>query len=261
VGAFRLGSWNLGQRVARPEHVAVLEAAAPDVLALQGLTADAHGVVSGAFTGGAFGLTLRPPQPGDALDRSHACALLLGPRAEVRSFALLEGAPAPERALVAEALLDGQPLWLSSFHAPRGNGAYGRKGKNEALHALASWMREHPGPGVAGMDANSPKLDALELERSEWWSEAERELLGVDRSHVWRDVYRDVVARDPQLRAKIPSKGPLAESYRRGATQACRYDHVYVTPDVTVVSAEYRMHPGLSDHALVIAELELGAAR
>jgi hypothetical protein len=246
--ALRFCSWSLGQRALRERHLELLRGLRADALALQGLTADGFRaaadlgeVVSGANVAGTGG---------------DGCALVLGPRVAVESAEVLAGSVAPEHALVVAATIGEVAMRFGSFLVPPGIGRFARAGKEKTVRAVARWMGGVVERGVAGMDANSPKVDARDLARSEWWSEPERELLGVDRAHAWRDVYREVVERDPALLARIPARGPLAESFRRGPGDPCRYDHVHATPDVRVVAVEYRRVPELADHALVVADLE-----
>jgi endonuclease/exonuclease/phosphatase family metal-dependent hydrolase len=64
-------------------------------------------------------------------------------------------------------------------------------------------------------------------------------------------------------RARYYPNGPLADSYhrgRRGKYLRCRYDSVRVSPGINVTDVRYLYEEAVragSDHALVVAEIEL----
>jgi hypothetical protein len=104
---------------------------------------------------------------------------------------------------------------------------------------------------------------ASDLAQNVWWEEGEQELLGVDRLHDARDVYRDYLESRGGLAGR-PTDEPLATSFERhggaGVRVACRYDAIYATPEWDVREASYHYKEGRdagSDHGYVRATLTM----
>ena len=171
--------------------------------------------------------------------------------------------PSPERTATAKLERDGDRLVVASLALPPGV-AWGDAGKGRQADRIACWLRERRGPVVVGIDANAPKWDRPALHDSEWWNDQEPLLIGEERIHDLRDVYRVALERDPERRAAVLAdapEGPLATSHVRGRGSgrvACRYDHVLASPEFDVLEVEYRWEDAVaagSDHALVVATL------
>lgn len=174
--------------------------------------------------------------------------------------------PSPERALHAVATSGKQRITVASMALPPASSrAWGPAKKVAQARAIAAWLGKASGPTMLGIDANTPKVDHPQLAQTEWWNDGEEVLLGAEKIHTLRDVYREVVERDPARAASIEAArplGPLAVSYRRGRGDRavdCRYDSILASPDIAVRAAGYEYEAAVaagSDHALVWADLE-----
>ena len=109
-------------------------------------------------------------------------------------------------------------------------------------------------------------MDHLDVTKCSLFRSDAPELLGLQSNpiHNLRDALRIYLESQPEMVRVIKEQrpgGPLAVSYNRGNNKTKvdrRYDHIYVTPDLTVVKVEYlELLSEASDHALVIAELEI----
>jgi hypothetical protein len=86
-------------------------------------------------------------------------------------------------------------------------------------------------------------------------------------AHILRDVYRRCLEQNPDkfegIR-RVRPEGPLAISHVN-AGRFRRYDFILTTPDIDVINAVYHTDllplyatPGLSDHAPVVATIQIG---
>jgi endonuclease/exonuclease/phosphatase family metal-dependent hydrolase len=175
--------------------------------------------------------------------------------------------PFPDKALVADLACVAGPMRVASVHIPPGS--RDRETKVASLLQVAAWLKANPRRTLMGIDANTPRVDHPDLGQSVWWGKGEEGLLGQGATHGARDTYRDFLGANPQMLDIIvrsrPS-GPLATSHRRGhgkGQRDCRYDFVLATPDIRVHSVAYHYEAAIaagSDHALVVAELEMDSA-
>lgn len=186
----------------------------------------------------------------------------------LRDPGVLEQVPSPERTAVATLERDGRVLTVASLALPPGV-SWGDAGKGRQADRIACWLRERTAPVLIGIDANTPKWDRPALVDCEWWNDQERLLLGEDRIHDLRDLYREALDADPARRAQALAEaptGPLATSHVRGRGErkvACRYDHLLASPELQVEQIEYLWDEAVdagSDHALLTARVHLGAS-
>jgi endonuclease/exonuclease/phosphatase family metal-dependent hydrolase len=236
-----------------------------DLVALQEVTVSAYQqlVESKLFAWSTFSLDLRPPQANEGQGRRLGCSLLGQACFRCKSSFLLQDAPLPERALIAEVETLTSPLTLCSFHTPPG--ATWRKKKPEALVALAKWLAHQQTRVIVGIDANAPRSDRPEIEQNEWFWKEEPLMLGAQPLHMLRDSLRVWLTAHPLEAARLLAhspQGPLAVSYNRGRLKKvfipCRYDFIYITPDFVVSEVRYLYEEAIqagSDHALVVADL------
>jgi hypothetical protein len=138
--------------------------------------------------------------------------------------------------------------------------------KPQTLKAIAGWLSSQPGTLIFGIDANTPKTDHPDISQNEWWWKDEPLLLGPTPLHGLKDALRLHLDVHPEALARavaVRPSGPLAVSHVRGNGRKrteCRYDFIYVTPDIRVHHVDYMFDEAIrsvSDHALVIADLEL----
>ena len=261
----RFVSWNIHRKNHITPLVELLNRINGDVVALQEVTVSAYQelVASKLFSWSTFSLDLRPPQANEGQGRHLGCALLGQASFRYKSSFLLEEAPLPERALIAEVETLTGLLTLCSFHTPPG--ATWQKKKPQALVALAQWLAHHQTMVVVGMDANAPRRDHPDIEQNQWFWEEEPLMLGARPLHVLRDALRVQLTAHPLEAARRLAhapQGPLAVSYNRGWGKRvfipCRYDFIYITPDFAVSEVHYLYEEAIlagSDHAVVVADL------
>lgn len=261
----RVATWNLHRRRDVTAALQFLQEIAPDVLALQEVSAAGYQALvdSGIFAWSAFSLELRPPSAEEGPKRHLGCAVFGQASYRLRCQRLLEHVPVPERALIVEIETPDGPLTICSFHVPPG-ASWGGAIKSQTLTLLADWLAEKAGRIIVGMDANAPKLDHPDMAQMRYWWPAEAHLLGPQRRHHLQDALRLWLAAHPDEAERVRQlrpAGPLAFSYDRGHKGIpawSRYDYVLVTPDLDVACVDYRYPEAIaagSDHALVLAEV------
>lgn len=169
--------------------------------------------------------------------------------------------PCPERTLAATVDIDGFRITAASLALPPGV-TWGPAKPRQAL-LLARWLAERAGPVIFGIDANTPRIEHPDLAQNIWWHDDEARLLGIERSHDARDVYREHLRATGALPATGTGK-PLAVSFERhggrGVRVPCRYDAIYATPEWRVRGAAYHYDAGRdagSDHGYVTAALRM----
>jgi exonuclease III len=261
---FRFGSWNVNARRLSNKHIEFLRAANCDLLAVQESTEAFHRELSKAelFDWSQSSLYFRPPLEEEGRARRLGCSIFGRACFALKSCGLLPDLHLPERAIVAQTLSGTKPLTVSCFHTPPGS-TWG-KIKPQTLKTIATWLGDHDNPLVVGIDANTPKTDHPNHEMNEWWWTDEPLLLGPTPLHKLRDAFRAYLAEQPmrldEIRTVRPA-GPLAISYVRGRGARktdCRYDFILVSNEITVREVKYIFDKTLSDHALVIGNLERG---
>jgi len=230
----------------------------PNLLCAQEVTAEAHRELLAAtvdgqplFDWGALSLELGP----DFSGTSHSEQLGVGIYGYQVSKPLAMGIdpanPRPEKFVWARIQMPDapDPLTVVSYHAAPGFP------KPLSSLAAANWLAGKTGPVVVGMDTNSPCVDALNHDESQYyWLEHphqnhEAALIGSrsQRIHGLEDVlrrYQDVAGLIHGDRAAVHNwvdeprseGGPLAPSYNRNTGQGkpvlSRYDSVWVSAEV-----------------------------
>jgi exonuclease III len=262
----RFASWNIHGLRNVQNMLSLLEQTECSVVALQEVVVDAFTQItmSQLFDWAVFSLKLRPPLPDEGRKRKLGCALLGKYPFRLSRFYLLPEAPIPERTLIADIETPVGFIKAGSFHAPPGV-TWGQV-KPQTFLAIAKWLGTQNRNVIFGMDANTPKVDHPDQEKNVWWWKEEPVLLGYRPIHNLRDVFRSYLMRNidlfEQIKERFP-QGPLAVSHMRGPTKKaipCRYDFIYASPNIEVIKASYTYESAIaarSDHALVIADLEL----
>ena len=193
---------------------------------------------------------------------TYFCAVLIrGPARLVAAHTL--DVPSPERALAATVDADGHRFTAASLALPPGVNWGPAKARQALL--IARWLSERTGPVIFGIDANTPKAEHPDLAQNTWWRADEARLLGADRSHDARGVYRDHLTATGTM-PDSDTDGPLAVSFERhggrGRHVPCRYDAIYATPEWQVDDAGYHHDAGRaagSDHGYVTARLRIAS--
>jgi exonuclease III len=265
----RFASWNINNQLPHSGLLDLIGKIDPDVLALQEVNPKFHSELSkmGVYDWAASSLSLRPPLMSDPLYKKRGCSLFGRPPFVLSALSVLEIPEYADQTLVVEIHSPGGALTACSFHTPPGsNPKHGNK-KGEFLKSIAEWLAPRESRTIFGIDANTPKIERLDIEKNVWWRRKyEPLLLGgpCQRLHKLRDSYREYLEENQELKRKVPEEGPLAKSYVRrgkgGKEIGCRYDFIYATPDIRVRCAQYRYDESRaagSDHALVFADLEL----
>lgn len=239
----------------------------PAVVALQEISEQHHAGLRARFPSDRYACTLdlRPPRRYDGLNRKLGCGLLAFGDAQMHAAALVPDTPLPERALAASVRLDGAQFLAGSFHAVTGVGY--KQTKPIMFQALTRFLEERSDDVIFGIDRNAPKVDRFPLSEAEWWWPRPNEeplLFGQDAPHSCRDVFHRWLKSRPHELARITSArpdGPLAVTHRRGPTRVpSRYDAIYASPAWEAIDVEHdfgEQVEGLSDHGIVIADLDL----
>ena len=261
----RVVDWNLDGFTGLDAKLDLLEQMSWDVCLLQEVTESSwprlRDLGAAASWSGEYLPDLAKPP------RYHS-AIIVRDAEQLHDTGVIAEIPSPERTAVATFEHAGTPVTIASLALPPGV-AWGDAGKGRQADRIACWLRERRGPVVVGIDANTPKWDRPGLRDCEWWNDRESLLLGEERIHDLRDVYRDALERDPGRRAAVLAdtpEGPLATSHVRGrgvGRVACRYDHVLASPEFTVLDVEYRWEEAVeagSDHAVIVATLHADAS-
>lgn len=262
----KLANWNINNRLLQTSHFELLCKVNIDILALQEVNLKFYDALSRTnyFACSSFSLLLRPPSKNEGKARQLGCALFGKAPFDISSSFLLKDMPFPERALVAR--LESASCFINacSFHTPPGASWKELKPKSHKL--LAEWLASQSTRFVLGIDANAPKTDHPDITKNEWWWKDEPLLLGANPLHNMKDALRVYLDSHPDILQHLETlrpMGPLALSHVRGNRRKytdCRYDFIYVTPDIKVKSVEYLYEESVkagSDHALVVAELEV----
>lgn len=253
---FTIVDWNVNGFALKGQPE-LLSSLAWDVALLQEVTRETWPRFRQLADAGGVAFDHLPVLAGD--DPRYATAVLTRPKARLRAFEVLNDVPSPERAAIAAVEVGGRRASACSWAAPPGV-SWGSAGKGRQVARYAAWLRARSGPVIVGIDRNAPKWERQELAEDVWWNDHEPLLYGPDRVHDLRDGYRELVARDRDLQQAIASErpeGPLAVTHRRRATD-CRYDAIYVSPELDVISVDHLWEEARaagSDHAAVIATL------
>jgi exonuclease III len=259
----RIASWNIRGMPRPTDQLGLLADQHADILLLQDVGPSAVRAVVDSHLWSHIADTWSIPRSSLAVARRSGCLIAAG-----SDWVLGPALPTPNelppvRALAAMAVHAGSALTLLSCYAPTNTGP-GRKVRPDYFRALAAWLTTMPAPIVVGMDANGPRVDHPDIEQSRWWTEEEALVLGAGTrtSDVLRLWYTDHPA-ELKRRVRYYPNGPLTDSYhrgRRGKHLRCRYDSIRVSPGISVTNVRYLYEEAVqagSDHALVIAEIEL----
>jgi hypothetical protein len=171
-------------------------------------------------------------------------------------------------------LADGSEIRVGAFHATPatslGPGRMGVGGRKPWFHTrIADWVATWRRPYLFGIDANTPKVDALFWAETEFFwpsgragTPGETFLVGPPGTvrHQAHDLWREwlISTAAVGVLAQIPPEGPLARSHRLVGGRWCRYDQVWATDDFRVLDMGYAYDMSCSDHALVTASLSIG---
>lgn len=261
---FKFATWNVNFRKLKDTHLRFIKSTKCDVLVLQECNRKFFEDLksSNYFQNGYCSLDFRPPQDNEGRARQLGCAIFS--KFEAREPFIIEEVDFPERTLVNQQDMGGHSIQICSFHIPPG--ASWGKVKPETFKKLAKWLKNRKSSVILGIDANAPKSDRVDILENEWWWKDEPVFLGANPEHGLLDVYRVYLEQNPEKLVeieKIRPEGPLAISHIRGNWRKktpSRYDFIYATPDFRVRNVNYFYDEAIeagSDHALVLAELEL----
>ena len=188
-----------------------------------------------------------------------------------------------ERHLALDLSITDKVLRVGVFHATPGTSkgpgglGLGVGYRKPWFHArLAEWVAEWPAPFLFGIDANTPRVDALHLSETQFHMPSsalgepphgEDLLLGQPgvALHEAHDLWRTWLASPEGVHdlAAIPPGGPLARSYTTDKDSShanrtwYRYDQVWASAGIQPTNMAYDYDPIVSDHALVTATIEL----
>jgi exonuclease III len=259
----RLISWNVARRVeALPAQAAALAERAPDVVALQEVTARTLPLWETALA--AIGLphvacTLRDADPARSPAGPRRTGVLLAARAGLEPRPRLLPVPWPETALAGMAA----GVEVHTIHVP--NAANGPI-KPQTLAAVRAGLAAGTGPRVLCGDLNTPRREApdgtvtsfardsrgrLRPERGTSWDDAELGVVPGLRDLGFHDAFRALHgygAREPSW------------TWRRiaGHGGGWRLDHLFCSAELRPLACSYHhawRDDGLSDHSALEADL------
>lgn len=259
----KFASWNLNRR--RPQdlykdiRLEILQAYKPDIIALQEVSRSFYALLDydKMFSWSAFSLESNNPRP-------DGCALFGTGLFKPISSQVMKNVPFPEQTMISRLESPAGLITACSFHIP--NGSRHKDKKRVTGRVIAEWLAQQKLKTIFGIDANSPAVDHPDVSKSVLYENDAPELLGFSGKsiHNLRDAFRISLESNPEMARLIVAQrpnGPLAVSYDRGNNVTRverRYDHIYITPDIKVIKVEYHdLLPEASDHALVVAELEV----
>jgi endonuclease/exonuclease/phosphatase family metal-dependent hydrolase len=258
----RVVDWNIDGFTRIDAKLSLLRDLDWDLLLLQEITVDSWEEFRQLGSAGVWSHAHLPALA--RLPRYHSAILVRG-GLDLVDVGVVPEVPSPERTALARVVTDDGSFMAASLALPPGV-AWGKAGKGRQADRIASWLAARREPVLVGIDANTPKADHPELAQCVWWNSNEPLLLGADRIHDLRDVYRELLQRDDERRAAVLEarpEGPLAVSHVRGRGDRrtdCRYDHLLASPEFAVADVRYLWDEALtagSDHALISAELVL----
>lgn len=277
----RAVTWNLQFRVGdsarRQGELLGSLVPAPDIVLLQEVNRRAIETlcVIAGLTWFRCAVDIRVAEPDDTPVRRRGVAIAGRGEAPFTTHLRLD-VPLPERILVAKIPTPGGTLTVISYHAPPGVNWHEKKPQQAV--AFARWLATVKGPVVLGIDANTPRVDAIDfVDTRTHWHTGMRKLkgapgddllVGPNRIHKLDDALRRWLANHPhdleQIRQVRPF-GPLAVSHRTGRRKTHpgtdrRFDSIWVSPEIEVRNVGYLDEEALaagSDHAAVVADLVL----
>lgn len=263
----RFATWNLNNRKRTDKHALFLRKINPDVIAFQETSRNFHQQLLSEKLFRWGHISTAPPLNTRRSPRALHCSIAGNLPAQILDTYSLMELPFPERSLCVKAAIDNHEIQFCSFHVPPG--ASWKQLKPQSMCTIDQYLRTQTTTTLVGIDANSPKLDHLLWENNTWWWPEEPLLLGHNRQHPLNDALRLYLDQFPhelqRIKAGYPN-GPLATTYIRGNGKLktpCRYDHIYISPHIRVTAIDHVYEEAVaaeSDHALVIAELEIPSA-
>jgi endonuclease/exonuclease/phosphatase family metal-dependent hydrolase len=276
----RVVSWNLAYRTgdAAARQGRLLSSLGPDFVLLQEVNLKSLPLLlaESGLNWTRNAVDLREPFPDDSPVRRRGVSVA-GRGPEPVTSRLLLDLPLPERTLICE--IPTRPdelLIVASYHAPPGVNWHEKKPQQAV--GFARSLATVNGPALFGIDANTPKLDAIDFAdtRTHWHTGDKKlkgapgddVLVGPHHIHALEDTLRLWLADHPEQLAQIrrdhPS-GPLAVSHRTGRRTNHpgtdrRFDSIWVSKHFHVRNVQYLYEKAIaagSDHAAVVADLTL----
>jgi exonuclease III len=276
----RVVSWNLAHRVKRgaKQEADLLRELEPDFALLQEANANSIGFLADEAGFDWVRWTTSDSQP--QRSGSGYLAAVAGRGKEPEWLSPRFEVPFPDRVTAVRVRVGNAALIAASYHAPPGV-SWGPEKAQQAV-TFARWLADQNEQCVLGADANTPEVDHPDFAftRTHWRTgvrglkgkPGDDLLWGPTKVHGLQDAFRVALANDParlQAIRDLNPAGPLAVSYRTRRRMGkpstpWRFDGIWVTSGLGVVSVNYLYEQGIqagSDHAIVVADLELSAAR
>jgi exonuclease III len=248
----RLITWNVARRIARlPEQAAALAARAPDVVALQEVTARGHGVWLEALA--RIGLPHVIYSPGPRM------GVLLAAREPLEP---VERLPVPRADSTAAGAVGG--IAFHTVHVP--NAANGWV-KVRTLEAVRAGLAAARGPRVLCGDLNTPRRELPDGTVLSFARDS-RGRLREERGTEWDDGELGVVPRLAELgfadaiRALHGYERPERSWTFPQDKGGWRLDHAFASAEVALHASGYHHEwriAGLSDHSALEVDLSLRA--
>ena len=206
----------------------------------------------------AYSLDYRQPGKYDGKNRKLGVLILCPASMYIIDSGVFNRTPFPDRTLWAEVLYQGEVIKVASLHSITGC-AYA-KAKSTQYFSFAEAIGEF-NPDIVTIDANEPEVDHWDITQAKFYDNKDKGegaktfFTNLDLNHMV-DTYVPHFNHDDFELGK-----PLTPSVKVNRKGYCRYDFIFASePGFDFGSCEYLYQAGLdgtSDHAVVVAELEL----
>jgi len=252
--------WNINGLSSLRNQARLLNELKWDVAILIEVTRESYIELSNNISFKSSELSLNISNTPNEKKRNLGCAIFIR-KSEKFNFSLIDSLPLPERSIVASS--KKRKLDYVGIHIPPG--ISWKEIKPKTYIQLEKWLRKNSRKVILGMDANAPKFDNPDLEKSVWHWDEEEVILGKNVKHSLVDSYRSYLSKHPNKLKKISRlrpDGPLEVSYMRGyagRVMPCRYDFILVDKSFDIEKVEYLYQESIasgSDHSLVKANLK-----
>lgn len=210
--------------------------------------------------GGSYAYSLDYRQPGryDGKNRKLGVLMLCPASMYIIDSGVFIRTPFPDRTLWAEILYRGETIKVASLHSITGCGY--SKAKSTQYFSFTEAIGEFD-PDILTTDANEPEIDHWDITQAKFYDNkdngegAKTFFTNLDLNHMV-DAYVPHYNHDAFKLGK-----PLTHSVKVNRKGYCRYDFIFASEArFNFGNCEYLYQAGLdgtSDHAVVVAELEL----
>lgn len=201
-----------------------------------------------------YSLNYRAPGPFDTNARKLGVLIAFSKEIEVLSGGVAERCLFPDRTVWATAKYKGREIKVLGIHSLTECGYY--QAKSIQYDSVVEFMEDFD-PDIICIDANEPEVDSYDVEKMEFHENGSGA-----RGFFYTTKRKGLV--DAYVKANSITECEagkcLAVSHSVGGKCEVRYDFVFIRDTMPIHSCNYFYEESLeaeSDHALILAELEL----